>query len=255
MGLMADPETMFGQFMAAQTPYRSKNYSTLGMSTPADQAAATRAKSATSAFGNRVYDETLRAPVEHVSSLATILNPNSTKEQRALAGDHYANSLGNSLVGMMGYTMKSGRVVPDYLVKQLQNPWEVANAVSIKTQGQAKKMLAQELPEMANVRMTDVGELNGLMRGDNAIGRNFEGQPGISAQQVGGQRPILAYGRNDMVSASKVYPDDAVIGRGVGPNEVMILPDYDASKTRYGLAGEGLFSYNDLLELFKAQVP
>mgnify|MGYP007051344097 CR=1 len=69
--------------------------------------------------------------------------------------------------------------------------------------------------------LTSVEEINSIAEsGRLTEGKDFEGKAGISAQIIEGEKPIIAYGPNDRISAAIVFPESAIEGRGQAPNEV-----------------------------------
>lgn len=150
--------------------------------------------------------------------------------------------------------------IPDHVARAVESPREVPTAVGVATKQQTKdtlnyKFQSGEIAPDHPIRLTTVEELNDILRkGQLTEGSDYEGRSGISAQLVGGEKPIVAYGPNDKISAAIVFPPEASIGTGQGPNEVKIDSKIDPRKLRFVIDGhDQLLSFDDLMNVMKKQ--
>ncbi|MFZ2809449.1 MAG: PLxRFG domain-containing protein [Desulfosalsimonadaceae bacterium] len=143
-------------------------------------------------------------------------------------------------------------------VKQaLQKPTPIPTSEAVKTKAQTKETLTAklgtgEIVGNSPVRLTTVDELRSIIKkGALSMGEDAEGVPGISAQRISKEIPIVAYGANNKISAAIVFPDGAVESTGNGPNEVKIRPNTKIEDLRFVIDGhEELLSYNDIKNLY-----
>jgi hypothetical protein len=133
--------------------------------------------------------------------------------------------------------------IPDHVARAVEEPRAVPQSVSLATKQQTKDTLNTklgngEIHPSSPVRLTTVDELNDILNtGALREGKDYEGRSGISAQVVDGNKPIVAYGPNDKISAAIVYPSEAAEGRGLAPNEVKINPGTDVNSLRFVVDG------------------
>lgn len=150
--------------------------------------------------------------------------------------------------------------VPEHIERALQKPRTVPISVGIQTKQLTKDTLNEHLAAgtvkaSEPIRLTTVDELRSIAKKAGLTeGKDFEGRQGISAQLIGGEKPIVAYGDNDKISAAIIFPEDAVEGTGVQPNEVKIKPDVAVDKLRFVIDGyREILTFDDLKKVIEGK--
>ncbi|MDY0199019.1 MAG: hypothetical protein RBR68_14535 [Tenuifilaceae bacterium] len=156
-------------------------------------------------------------------------------------------------------------IIPDHIVRAIENPREVPTSIGITMKERNKAVLSKFLStgkiDMSSpIRFTSVEELNsifttGKLRDHNLLSKHVdaEGRVGVSAQMVRGantNNPVMmAYGSNNKISAAIVFPKEFIEGRGMGPNEVKINPNMDVKKLKYVVGGyDELLSHEEMVK-------
>ncbi len=104
-----------------------------------------------------------------------------------------------------------------------------------------------EIEDDTPVRTTNLKELKYIMKNKALyVGKDAEGNPGISATLMAKGRPFVNYGE-EKDSIAIIFPKDSVEGTGVAVNEVKIDPKTDITKLRFVIDGK-IVSYNELRE-------
>lgn len=159
------------------------------------------------------------------------------------------------------------QIIPDHIVRAIENPREVPTSVGVAMKERNKAVLSRFLStgkiDMSSpIRFTSVDELNnifatGRLRDPNIKGHvDFEGRGGISAQVVKrvNDPVIMAYGSNNRISAAIVFPSESIEGKGMGPNEVKINSKTDISKLKYVVGGyDELLSHEELAKVINLE--
>ncbi|MBE0425779.1 MAG: hypothetical protein IBX72_03925 [Nitrospirae bacterium] len=150
--------------------------------------------------------------------------------------------------------------IPPHIERAVQEPRKVPVEVAVQTKQLTKDTLNESFASgiinpAQPIRLTTVDELRDIIkRGVLREGRDFEGRAGISAQLAGGKKPIVAYGANDRISAAIIFPEGAVEGRGMQPNEVKINPAISPEQLRFVIDGyRELLTFEDLKRIVEGR--
>jgi hypothetical protein len=148
--------------------------------------------------------------------------------------------------------------IDDHVKEALQTPTPIPTAEAVQTKVQTKetlteKLVSGEIVHNSPVRLTSVDELRSIIdKGQLSIGEDAEGVPGISAQRISKDVPIVAYGPNDKISAAIVFPDSAIESDGNGVNEVKIRPDTKIEDLRFVIDGQkDLLTFDALKKIYE----
>lgn len=107
-----------------------------------------------------------------------------------------------------------------------------------------------EIEEGTPVRSTGVAELSTVVNNEALwVGKDFEGLPGISAQAVGKDTPMVAYGPSTQRSVMMIFEKGAVESKGEQPHEVKIKPNTPVSSVRFVVGGiNKIFNFDQIKE-------
>ncbi len=202
--------------------------------------------------GSRTRDQ------EHPSPLAPHASP-VTSNQGAVDSEQPVTSHQSRMFHQSPVTdvspVTASEDIPSHVVNAVAAPREVMTAVGTATKQQTKDTLntflsSGSLRPTNPIRLTTVEELHDIINtGTLRPGKDFEGRSGISAQLVDGKKPIVAYGPNDRISAAIVFPEDAVAGKGMAPNEVKVSQQTPVENLRFVVDGfRELMSFGELKE-------
>jgi hypothetical protein len=154
---------------------------------------------------------------------------------------------------------KEGEIHPK-LQAALQKPVTISQGAAVKIKVATKDTLTEkygsgEIEDGAPVRLTSIDELRGILKtGKLFVGEDFEGRPGISAQTMSKDTPIVAYGPNNKISAAIIFPKDAVEGKGEQLNEVLMKAGTDVSRLRFVIDGhKELLTLDQLRDVYKGE--
>jgi hypothetical protein len=144
------------------------------------------------------------------------------------------------------------------LQKALQRPLRISESSATQIKIATKETITEkyeagEIKEGTPIRFTSVDELrNVITKGELPVGSDFEGHPGISAQTMSKDTMLVAYGPNNKVSAAIIFPEDAVAGKGVQANEVLMKAETPLEKLRFVIGGhKELLTFDQLKEVYK----
>ncbi|OGP65554.1 MAG: hypothetical protein A3K22_01960 [Deltaproteobacteria bacterium RBG_16_42_7] len=153
-----------------------------------------------------------------------------------------------------------GKNIPAHIERALQEPRTVPVTVGVQTKQLTKDTLNEHFSKgtvktSEPIRLTTVDELRSIVKnGVLREGEDFEGREGISAQITGKEKPIVAYGDNDKISAAVIFPEDAVTGKGQQPNEVKINANTPVNKLRFVIDGyKEILTLNDLKKIMEGK--
>ena len=144
--------------------------------------------------------------------------------------------------------------------KSLQQPVTIPEAAAVQIKTATKDTLAEhhangQIEEGTPIRLTSVDELRKILKtGKLQIGSDFEGRPGISAQGMNKDVPVVAYGPNNKISAAIIFPKEAIEGKGMQPNEYLMRPETDINELRFVIDGhKELLTLEDLRGIYEGE--
>lgn len=124
--------------------------------------------------------------------------------------------------------------LPELLKDKVVDEKENAKVISKTKDTIKEKRASSEIAADAPIRFTNVVEVNHMLKtGENFLGKDSEGNLGISASTIPEEFGIVAYGSKTKTPVAIVYPKEAIEGTGTHPNEVKINPAVKLNKLKF----------------------